>query len=127
MVSLINFIYIMIIGSIGGIMGTTLGNGTSIVVPGLLLTGIPSNYKTALGTNLLVHTFPIYMGAVYNFWKAGYVQVEISILLFIFYFLSATFFSSYTIKYLSDDNLMLGFAIYLFIISIMFFYKYLHP
>ena len=125
MVSLINFIYIIIIGTIGGIIGTTFGVGSSIVVPGLLLTGISSNYKTALGTNLLVHTLPIYIGAVYNFWKAGYIQLEISILLFIVYFLSATLFSYYTVKYLSNDKIMLGFAIYLLIISIVFFYKYL--
>lgn len=125
MVSLINFIYIIIIGTIGGIIGTTFGVGSSIVVPGLLLTGISSNYKMALGTNLLVHTFPIYIGAVYNFWKAGYIQLEISILLFIVYFLSASLFSYYTVKYLSNDKIMLGLAIYLLIISIVFFYKYL--
>ena len=125
MLSFIQYIYIIIIGILyGGVSGSIGTSGSSIIVPGLLITGIASDYKTAAGTTLLTILAPVTLGSAYVYWKAGYVQVTTAIILMIAAAVAATFASSYVVKHVSDKTLLLIYAIYLLLISTYFFYKY---
>ena len=108
-------------GFIGGSLGTS---GSSIMIPGLLATGVASNYKTAAGTTLLAILAPLSIGAVYVYWKAGHVQVMTAILLVISYFIASTISARLTLKYFSDKQLLLGYAIYLAVVSVYTFYRW---
>ena len=122
---LLNFIYLSIIGIISGIIGGLTGTSGSIIIPpALLITNISPNYKTAIGTTLLAIVPPISIGAAYSYWKAGYVQVNYSIILFLCYFIAATFTAFYTVNYISEQKLYLFYSLFLAFISIYFFYKY---
>jgi uncharacterized membrane protein YfcA len=113
------------IGSLAGFIGGSLGtSGSSIMIPGLLATGVASNYKTAAGTTLLAILAPLSIGAVYVYWKAGHVQVMTALLLVISYFIASTISAKLTLKYFSDKQLLLGYAIYLAVVSIYTFYRW---
>jgi uncharacterized membrane protein YfcA len=121
----IQYVYVLIIGIISGIVGGSLGtSGSNVIIPGLLLSGVTENYKTAAGTTLLAILPPLSIGAVYTYWKSGNVQVDSAIIIVISYFIFATMAANYAVKYLSNKTLILFYAIYLLIICIYFFYKY---
>ena len=114
------------IGSLAGFIGGALGtSGSSIMIPGLLATGIAPNYKTAAGTTLLAILAPLSIGAVYVYWKAGNVQVTTAIMLVISYFIASTISAKLTLKYFTDKQLLLGYAVYLAIVSVYTFYRWM--
>ena len=121
----IQYVYVLIIGMLSGIIGGSIGtSGSNVIIPGLLLSGVTSNYKTAAGTTLLAILPPLSIGAVYTYWKSGNVQVDTAIILVISYFIFATIAANYTVKYISNKTLLLIYASYLLIICLYFFYKY---
>jgi uncharacterized membrane protein YfcA len=114
------------IGSLSGLIGGALGtSGSSIMIPGLLATGIAKSYKMAAGTTLLAILSPLSIGAVYVYWKSGNVQVVTAILLVISYFIAATISAKITLKYFTDKQLLLGYTIYLALVSGYTFYRWL--
>ena len=61
-----------LIGIIVGVVGGILGGGADVlIVPLLLVFGISSNIKTAIGTSLAALLPPIGIFAVYQFYKEG--------------------------------------------------------
>ena len=125
MLTFIQYIYAIIIGILSGVVGGSIGtSGSNVIIPGLLLSGITADYKTAAGTTLLAILPPLSLGAVYTYWKSGNIQVDTAVVLVITYFFAATFAAIYAVKYISDKTLLLFYAIYLLSISIYFFYKY---
>jgi uncharacterized membrane protein YfcA len=113
------------IGSLAGFIGGSLGtSGSSIMIPGLLAAGVVPNYKTAAGTTLLAILAPLSLGAVYVYWKAGNVQVVTALLLVISYFVAATISAKLTLKYFTDRQLLLGYAVYLAVVSGYTFYRW---
>jgi uncharacterized membrane protein YfcA len=120
-----HFLCLVFIGLFAGFMGSSVGaSGTNVLLPGLLISGIVKDYKTALGTSLFTILAPLSIGAVYVYWKDGRVQVTNSIVLMIAYFISATFTSIYVVKYLPEQVLVLFYAIFLFLSSMYFFHTY---
>jgi uncharacterized membrane protein YfcA len=65
------------------------------------------------------------LGAVYVYWKAGNVQVMTAILLVISYFIASTISAKLTLKYFTDKQLLLGYAIYLAAVSGYTFYRWI--
>jgi uncharacterized membrane protein YfcA len=126
MLSFIQIISIVVIGVVSGIIGSVTGAGSNIILPGILLSGITRDYKTALGTTLVSILPPLSIGAAYYYWKAGYVKMDVSILLIITIFISTTLFANYSAKYISNKALTLVFAIYSFLTGIYFLYRYFY-
>ena len=125
MLTLIQYVYAIIIGILSGAVGGSVGtSGSEVIIPGLLASGIASTYKMAAGTTLLTILAPLSIGAVYTYYKTGNVQIDAAVVIMIAYFITATFAAMYVVKYVSNKTLMLVYAIYLFIISMYFFYKY---
>ena len=112
----------VVLGLLSGVLGGALGLGGSVVMlPGVLLLGIISDYKTAVGTMLLSLLPPISLLAVIEYYKKNRVDTYISIILCITYFFGAYFGSlindMYSIKFLEYCT-----AFCFLIVSVVFFY-----
>lgn len=112
----------ILIGTLGGLIGGTLGIGASILtLPGILLLGIVKDYKTAIGTILLSILPPVTLLAVIEYFKQNKIDKTISFTLFITSFL-ATFIGSKLNKNLSEKTLEYSASFIFFLIASYYFY-----
>jgi uncharacterized protein len=116
------FILTILVGVISGTMGGAFGLGPILMLPGILLFGVISDYKTAVGTVILSMLPPISILAAIEYYKKKQVDINISILLCIAYFFGAYFgsiingiYNTKTLEYVSSFLFLL--------ISIYFFYR----
>jgi uncharacterized membrane protein YfcA len=112
----------VILGLLSGVLGGALGlGGPMFMLPGVLLLGIISDYKTAVGTMLFSLLPPISLLAVIEFYKNKKVDTYIGIILCITYVLGSYYGSfindMYSIKFLQYCS-----AFSFLIISAIFFY-----
>jgi uncharacterized membrane protein YfcA len=78
------------LGIVAGLAGGALGqSGAEVMVPGLLVLGIVSNFKTAAGTVLLTILPPLSFMAIVTYWKRKQVQVTTAVILMLTYFFAA--------------------------------------
>jgi len=78
------------LGVVAGLAGGALGqSGAEVMVPGLLILGIASNFKTAAGTVLLTILPPLSLMAIVTYWKRNQVQVWTAVILMVTYFFAA--------------------------------------
>lgn len=113
----------IILGSLAGLSGGALGqSGAEVMLPGLLLLNLVSDFKTAAGTVLLAIVPPISLLAVLEYYKRGQVVVWISVTLFICYFLMA-FVGAYITRTVSNKSLEYITGFYFLIISLFFFWN----
>jgi len=113
----------IILGLVAGVLGGALGqSGAEIMVPGLLLLGIVSNFKTAAGTVLLTILPPLSLMAIFVYWKRNQVQVWTSAILIIFYFFAA-WFGAYFTKNVTDQTLEYVSGVYFILIGLFFLWN----
>jgi len=78
------------LGIVAGVSGGALGqSGAELMVPGLLILGIASNFKTAAGTVLLTIMPPLSLMAIVTYWKRNQVQAMTAVILMVTYFFAA--------------------------------------
>ena len=93
------YISLVIIGSLSGLIGGFLGGGADvIIVPLLLILGVYSNVKTAIGTSLASLIPPIGLFAVYQYWKTGNVSITDSIIIALTFTLASLLSAKYAVK-----------------------------
>tara|TARA_B100001059_G_scaffold199191_1_gene205394 strand:- start:31 stop:417 length:387 start_codon:yes stop_codon:yes gene_type:complete len=117
---LISIIIGSIIGFIGGFQGIAGGFYISTL---LLLTGIAPTQKMAAGTTLLSIVFPLSIGAVYEYWKSGDVDVYIGLIIAFFYMIFAYVGADIRLQY-SEQFVILSLGLLLMLTSFYYFYKY---
>lgn len=111
------------LGIIAGLSGGALGqSGAEVMLPGLLILNIVSDFKTAAGTVLLAIIPPISLLAVLEYYKRGQVRVWTSVILFVTYFFVA-FLGAYLTRNISNKVLEYLTAFYFLIISMFFFWN----
>lgn len=110
-------------GSVGAITGTS---GSSVILPGLLISGVVPDYKTAVGTTLLSILPPISLASFYSYWKAGKYQFNTAIFVTLFYILTSFFVGMWVVKRASEKSLYLFSFCYSLLLGSYFLYKYLH-
>jgi uncharacterized membrane protein YfcA len=110
-------------GGVGAVTGTS---GSSVILPGLLISGIVDDYKTAVGTTLLSMLPPISLAAFYSYWKAGKYQLDSAVIIMIFYVLVSFFVGMWVVKRASEKSLYLFSFCYSLLLGSYFLYKYLH-
>ena len=110
-------------GSIGAITGTS---GSSVILPGLLVSGVVPDYKTGVGTTLLAILPPISLASFYSYWKAGKYQFDTAIFVTLFYVLTSFFVGMWVVKRASEKSLYLFSFCYSLLLGSYFLYKYLH-
>ena len=113
----------ILLGLGAGVFGGALGqSGAETMLPGLLILGIVSDFKTAAGTVLLTILPPLSLLAIIEYYKRGQVKVVTSLTLMISYFFAA-YFGAYFTKNVSNSNLELISAIYFYIIGTFFLWN----
>jgi len=113
----------IMLGLGAGVLGGALGqSGAETMLPGLLIMGIVTDFKTAAGTVLLTILPPLSLLAIIEYYKRGQVKVVTSMTLMISYFFAA-YFGAYFTKNISNSNLELISAVYFYIIGTFFLWN----
>jgi len=121
--SISTVLIILVIGTITGVMAGMLGIGGGLVVIPALVMIMGMSQQSAQGTSLAMMLPPIGIIAVYNYYKAGHVDIKIALILAIAFLAGSYFGSKLAIK-LPTDVLKKIFGIFLLLVAIkMLFWK----
>ena len=119
---MINYLKIIFIGIIAGIIAGMLGTATApTIMLGLLLFNLVPNFGTAAGTTLLTILPPLSIFAVYEYYKKKELNIKYALVLMF----TITLFEWVGAKYnylFSDKTLKILSAIYLYIIGSFMIY-----
>lgn len=109
-----------LVGFIGGFQGIAGGFYISML---LLAFGIAKSQRIAAGTTLLAILWPISLGAVYEYWKTGDIEVASALIIAVFYTLFAWFGAKVNEK-VKEEYVLLSLACLMLLTSFFFFHKY---
>ena len=115
------YILYIVIGLLAGFLGGIVGVGGGIVVIPALTMLFGFSQLKAQGTSLAFLIFPVTIAAVYNYYKAGYVDMQVAIIIAIG-FVIGSFFSSSIALGLPDNLLKKGFSIFLVLVALKLFF-----
>ena len=116
---ILTFILAAVVGTIGGIQGQA---GSLYILVGLLLLGILKTQEEAAGTTLLYTSVPVTIGAAYEYYKNGKVDLKLSGILIVTAF-SFAILGAKLNKYLSEKVVSYSIAIMTLLSSFYFFHR----
>jgi len=94
---LTSILIIITIGLVAGIISGTMGVGGGVVIiPGLILLGV--SQKMAQGTSLAIMALPVFWISAYNYWKQGYVNIKVVLIIFATFAIGSYLGSLWAIK-----------------------------
>lgn len=108
-----------IIGFLGGFQGIAGGFYISLL---LLITGIAPNERKAAGTTLLSILFPLSIGAVYEYWKSGDIDIPVALIITFTYIIFA-FFGAKANSKVDEYIPLLSLSFLMFLTSLYFGFK----
>ena len=108
----LRIILALIIGIISGVLGGALGIGNIMIVPCLLLFGVITDYKTAVGTTLLAMLPPISILAVMDYNKRRKIDYLVASVLCISFIVAAKYGAIVNKTYADKDLKYLTAAIF---------------
>jgi hypothetical protein len=121
--SVITILIILVIGIITGVMAGMLGIGGGLVVIPALVMVMGMSQQSAQGTSLAMMLPPIGILAAYNYYKAGYVDIRIALLLAVA-FIAGSYFGSKLAIRIPQEALKKIFGVFLLLVAIkMLFWK----
>ena len=122
--NLVKYITAIIIGSIVGLVGGFQGIAGGFYISMLLIaSGVISSQRKAAGTTLLAILFPISIGAVYEYWQSGDIDIPVALLIAFLYIIFAWIGAKLNI--LVDEKIVVfSLALLLFSTSLFFFHDY---
>jgi uncharacterized protein len=121
--SVSTILILLVIGSITGVMAGMLGIGGGLVVIPALVMIMGMSQQSAQGTSLAMMLPPIGIFAVYNYYKAGHVDIRFALLLALTFILGSYFGSKFAVR-LPQETLKKIFGIFLLLVAIkMLFWK----
>ena len=113
---------IISIGIVAGFFSSALGLGAGpILVPGLLLMSIVKGYKLAVGTTILTIIPPLSILACLNYYRKGYVNVKLAIILMFSIVIGTIFGSQFTIVFSPKTNAYMC-SFVLAVLAVFWFY-----
>lgn len=105
------------VGFVGGFQGIA---GGFYITMFLLALGLVNTHRQAIGTTLLAIVFPISIGAVYQYYKSGDVDIVLGLIIAVFYTIAATYGARFN-ENISEKWVILSLALSLFLTSFYFF------
>jgi uncharacterized membrane protein YfcA len=108
----------LVAGTLGGLVG--LGGGI-ILIPALVLI-MKLDQQTAQGTSIAIMIPPIGLFAVYNYYKAGYVNLKYAGVIAAAFMIGGFFGSGLALK-LSPDLMRKLFSVILVVIAVKMFFS----
>jgi len=122
--NIVKYITAIIIGSMVGFVGGFQGIAGGFYISMLLIaSGIIGSQRKAAGTTLLAILFPISIGAVYEYWKSGDIDIPVALLITFFYIIFAWLGAKVNII-VDEKYVVLSLAILLFSTSLFFFHNF---
>ena len=113
---------LIIIGLVAGTLGGMVGLGGGIILIPALILIMKLDQQTAQGTSIAVMLPPIGLFAVYNYYKAGYVNMKYAFVIAMAFMVGGYFGSSLALK-LSPDVMRKVFSMVLAMIAIKMFFS----
>ena len=113
---------LIIIGLVAGTLGGMVGLGGGIILIPALILIMKLDQQTAQGTSIAVMLPPIGLFAVYNYYKAGYVNMKYAFVIAMAFMVGGYFGSSLALK-LSPDVMRKVFSVVLLVIAIKMFFS----
>lgn len=118
------YILSVFIGSVVGFVGGFQGIAGGFYISMLLIAfGVAKSQRVAAGTTLLAILWPISIGAVYEYWKSGDIEVPSALIIAFFYTLFA-WVGAKTNEKVKEEYVVLSLACLMFLTSLYFFRKY---
>ena len=118
-------VILLLIGLVAGVLSGVVGIGGGIVIVPALVYFIGFSQRTAQGTSLAILLLPIGLLGVIQFYKAGYVDIKVTAIIALAFFIGS-YFGSRVALTIPQETLKKSFAILLLVISIkmLFFDKH---
>lgn len=115
---------LLMIGLVAGVLSGVIGIGGGIVIVPALVYFIGFSQRTAQGTSLAILLLPIGLLGVIQFYKAGYVDIKVTAVIALAFFIGSYFGSRIALT-VPQDILKKYFAVLLLVIGIkmLFFDK----
>ena len=115
---------LLLIGLMAGVLSGVIGIGGGIIIVPALVYFIGFSQRTAQGTSLAILLLPIGLLGVIQFYKAGYVDVKVTAVIALAFFIGSYFGSRIALT-VSQEVLRKCFAVLLIIIAVkmLFFDK----
>jgi uncharacterized membrane protein YfcA len=113
---------LIIIGLVAGTLGGMVGLGGGIILIPALILIMKLDQQTAQGTSIAIMLPPIGLFAVYNYYKAGYVNMKYAFVIAMAFMVGGYFGSSLALK-LSPDVMRKVFSVVLVVIAIKMFFS----
>ena len=115
--SFLTILILVIIGLASGMLSGLVGIGGGIVIVPALVLFLGYSQKLAQGTSLGILLLPVGILAVIQFYKAGYVDIPV-VLVVAIGFIAGSYFGSRIALSLPQDTVKKIFAIFLLIMAI---------
>ena len=112
---------LLLIGLGAGVLSGVIGIGGGIVIVPALVYFIGFSQKTAQGTSLAILLLPIGLLGVIQFYKAGYVDVKVTAIIALAFFIGSYFGSRIALT-VPQEILKKCFAVLLLVIGIKMFF-----
>lgn len=108
---------LLIIGLCAGILSGVIGIGGGIIIVPSLVYFIGFSQRTAQGTSLAILLLPIGLLGVIQFYKAGYVDIKVTAVISLAFFIGSYFGSRIALT-ISQEILKKCFAVLLIVIAV---------
>jgi hypothetical protein len=120
--SLTTILLLIAIGLAAGTLGGMVGLGGGIILIPALILIMKLDQQTAQGTSIAIMLPPIGLFAVYNYYKAGYVNMKYALVIALAFMVGGYFGSSLALK-LSPDMMRKVFSVLLVAIAVKMFFS----
>jgi uncharacterized membrane protein YfcA len=119
---MVEIIILLTVGLFSGVLSGVLGIGGGLVIVPALIYFLKMSQHSAQGTTLALMLPPITLLSTYAYWKAGYVDIKVTIYLCIGFFLGGYFGGKLAVM-LPAMVLRRCFAVFLMGIAVHLFLK----
>jgi len=114
---------LLILGVVTGFLAGMLGIGGGLIVIPALAIIMGMSQQAAQGTSLAMMLPPIGIIAVYNYYKAGHVDIKVALILAVMFLVGSYFGSKMAVK-IPQEILKKIFGVFLILVAIkMLFWK----
>ncbi len=120
--SMTSILLLVLIGLVAGGLGGMIGLGGGIILIPALILIMKLDQQTAQGTSIAVMLPPIGLFAVYNYYKAGYVNIKYAMIIASAFMIGGYFGSMLALK-LSPDLMRKVFSVVLVVIAVKMFFS----
>lgn len=112
---------LVVIGLVTGILSGILGIGGGIVMIPAMVYFLGFSQQQAAGTSLAIMLPPISIFAVINYYKAGFIDIKVSLIMIVA-FMVGSYFSSKIAVIMPENIIKKAFAILLAFVAVKMFF-----